>query len=74
MANGPNPLLVVRENLTPHIDELEERRARLCAELLDVTHELALARTLQQMLPPDAPVVVINTDGSGGQSTAEARA
>ena len=50
-STGANPLLVVRENLAPHVAELEERRLKLIAELLDVNHTLALASTLQQVLP-----------------------
>lgn len=54
---GPNPLLVVRQNLAPHVAELEERRVKLIAELLEVNHSLALAYTLQQVLPVEPMTV-----------------
>lgn len=55
MANGPNPVLLVRDHLTTHIRELLEERAKVVARLREINDELALSETLLAVNPPPMP-------------------
>lgn len=55
MANGPNPVLLVRDHIPEHIRELEEERDKLIARLREVCDELALASLLLAVNPPPTP-------------------
>lgn len=48
---GANPLLVIRENLPGHIEDLESKIAKKVAEVVSLQQELATARTLLAVAP-----------------------
>lgn len=56
MANGPNPVLLVRDHIPEHIHELEEEREKVIARLREINGELALSLTLLAVNPPPAPM------------------
>jgi hypothetical protein len=52
MANGPNPVLLVRDHLDEHIAELEAERRTIVEKLMALNAQLVAARTLRDVVPP----------------------
>lgn len=48
---SPNVILAVREHLPAHIDGLEKELDKAVAHVLELQHEIALARTLLAVTP-----------------------
>jgi hypothetical protein len=56
MANqGPNPVLLVATHLPGHVAELEAKLAKAVTKVLEIQHELAMARTLLSVVPAAEP-------------------
>lgn len=49
--SGPNPVMVVRDHLPAHIQELEAALDKAVAKVRDIQLELATARTLLAVAP-----------------------
>lgn len=54
MSNGANAVLVVRDSLPEHIKDLEAELEKAIARVHEINKQIALARTLTQIVPPEA--------------------
>jgi hypothetical protein len=52
-SGGPNPVRLVADHLPGHIAELEAALVRAVAKVRDIQLELATARTLLAVAPPE---------------------
>lgn len=55
MANGPNPILLVRDHMPEYIADLEAEQAKTVERLREINAELAVARTLQEVVTRKEP-------------------
>ena len=53
MPSGPNPVLLVRDHLPAHIQDLETRLEKAVGTVREIQLELATARTLLAVAPPE---------------------
>ena len=63
MANGANPLLVIQQNLPPHVADLEAEAEKIVVRLQEIHLELAKCR-VHLAVTPALPTQPILQDGT----------
>ena len=54
MSNGSvNPILALRDHLATYLADLDEEHAKAVKRVLELNEQRALARTLQDVVPPE---------------------
>lgn len=61
MSNGANPMVVIADNIPPHLLDLRERRVKAVALVRQLCHDIAEAEAVELLgpvipeQPPEAP-------------------